>query len=388
MNLVANADSRTKFLPRFMVAPTDRHKISRRKGRRRPRRVLGAQAHAAPKWAPTRAPVTPEELPHDQKEPKADEPSKRQTGQPEEVEAAATLAKAETEEPSSARGRERAAYDGDTAIKLYLREIGQVKLLTPQEEIELAARIKKGDKKAREQMIKANLRLVVKIARDYEGIGLPLLDLISEGNIGLMKAVERFDPAKGGKLSTYGSWWIKQSIKRALANQSKTIRLPVHLVDKISKMRRTALRLQEELGREPTDEELGEELGTTAARVAQMRMAAVRPASLDAPIGDEDSNNFAEVVQDESAETPYQQLEEKTVTRMLLTRMLQEMVKTLDNREATILRARFGLDGGVQKTLEEVGQKFGVTRERVRQIQNIALRKLRKMIEKMEMTKT
>ena len=132
--------------------------------------------------------------------------------------------------------RERGAYDGDTAIKLYLREIGQVRLLTPQEEIDLAARIKKGDKKAREQMIKANLRLVVKIARDYEGIGLPLLDLISEGNIGLMKAVERFDPAKGGKLSTYGSWWIKQSIKRALANQSKTIRLPVHLVDKISKM--------------------------------------------------------------------------------------------------------------------------------------------------------
>ena len=163
-------------------------------------------------------------------------------------------------------------------------------------------------------MIKANLRLVVKIARDYEGIGLPLLDLISEGNIGLMKAVERFDPAKGGKLSTYGSWWIKQSIKRALANQSKTIRLPVHLVDKISKMRRTAMRLQEEFGREPTDEELGEELGITASRVAQMRMAAIRPASLDAPIGDEDSNNFAEVVQDESADTPYEQLEDKTVT--------------------------------------------------------------------------
>ena len=157
--------------------------------------------------------------------------------------------------------KERSSYDGDTAIKLYLREIGQVNLLTPQEEIELAARIKKGDKKAREQMIKANLRLVVKIAHDYEGLGLPLLDLINEGNIGLMKAVERFDPAKGGKLSTYGSWWIKQSIKRALANQSKTIRLPVHLVDKISKMRRTAMKLQEEFGREPTDEELGEELG-------------------------------------------------------------------------------------------------------------------------------
>src|SRR4030088_1961645 len=153
-----------------------------------------------------------------------------------------------------------AGEDSDTGIKIYLREIGQIPLLTPQEEIDLAARIKKGDREARALMIKANLRLVVKIARDYEGIGLPLLDLISEGNIGLMKAVERFDPAKGGKLSTYGSWWIKKSIKRPLANQSKTIRLPVHLVDKISKMRRTAMRLQEELGREPTDEELGEEL--------------------------------------------------------------------------------------------------------------------------------
>ena len=286
------------------------------------------------------------------------------------------------DEPVPHTERERTSYDGDTAIKLYLREIGQVKLLTPQEEIELAARIKKGDKKAREQMIKANLRLVVKIARDYEGIGLPLLDLISEGNIGLMKAVERFDPSKGGKLSTYGSWWIKQSIKRALANQSKTIRLPVHLVDKISKMRRTAMRLQEELGREPTDDELCGELGISASRVAQMRLAAIRPASLDAPIGDEDSNNFAEVVQDEAADTPYEQLEEKTVTRML-----QEMVKTLDPREATILRARFGLDGGPERTLEEVGEKFGVTRERVRQIQNIALKKLRKMIEKLEAAK-
>src|ERR1700756_4867882 len=207
--------------------------------------------------------------------------------------------------------------EADPAIKLYLREIGQIKLLTPQEEIDLAARIKKGDKKAREQMIKANLRLVVKIARDYEGIGLPLLDLISEGNIGLMKAVERFDPAKGGKLSTYGSWWIKQSIKRALANQSKTIRLPVHLVDKISKMRRTAMKLQEVLGREPTDEELADELGMTGSRVAQLATAAIRPASLDAPIGDEDSNNFSEVVQDENAATPYQELEEKTVSAML-----------------------------------------------------------------------
>jgi RNA polymerase primary sigma factor len=278
--------------------------------------------------------------------------------------------------------RESSSYDGDTSIRLYLREIGQVKLLTPDEEIQLAARIKKGDKKAREHMIKANLRLVVKIARDYEGIGLPLLDLISEGNIGLMKAVERFDPAKGGKLSTYGSWWIKQSIKRALANQSKTIRLPVHLVDKISKMRRTAMKLQEMLGHEPSDEELADEMGMTALRVRQMRQAAVRPASLDAPIGDDDSNNFSDVVQDENATSPYENLEDKTVTGML-----QDMVKHLEEREATILRYRFALDGGSEKTLEEVGVKFGVTRERVRQIQNLALKKLRKMIEKLEKEK-
>jgi RNA polymerase primary sigma factor len=275
--------------------------------------------------------------------------------------------------------RESPAYDGDTAIKLYLREIGQVKLLTPQEEIKLAARIKKGDKKAREQMIKANLRLVVKIARDYEGIGLPLLDLISEGNIGLMKAVGRFDPKKGGKLSTYGSWWIKQSIKRALANQSKMIRLPVHLVDKISKMRRVAMKLQERFNREPTDEELAAELDTTAVRVRQMRLAAIRPSSLDAPINNEESSSFSEIVEDENATSPYEDLKDKTVTGML-----RDMVKHLDTREATILRYRFGLDGGSERTLEEVGEKFGVTRERVRQIQNLALKKLRRMIEKLE----
>lgn len=275
--------------------------------------------------------------------------------------------------------RSAGTYDRDTAVKLYLREIGQVKLLTPEQEIELAAKIQQGDRAARELMIKANLRLVVKIAHDYEGLGLPLLDLINEGNIGLMKAVERFDPAKGGKLSTYGAWWIKQSIKRALANQSKTIRLPVHLVDKISKMRRTAMKLQEVLGREPTDEELAEELGMTASRVGHLRTAAVRPASLDAPIGDDESNQFVEIVEDENADTPYEQLEEKTVTAML-----QEMVRRLDPREATILQFRFGLDGGPEKTLEEVGERFGVTRERVRQIQNIALNKLRRMIEKLE----
>src|SRR2546423_15570892 len=175
-----------------------------------------------------------------------------------------------------------------------------------------------------------------------------------------MKALEGFDPAKGGKLSTYGAWWTKQSIKRALANQSKTTRLAVHLVDKISKMGRTAMKLQEVLGREPADEELAEELGMAASRVAQLRTAAIRPASLDAPIGDEDSNNFSEVVQDENAASPYQEREEKTVSAML-----QEMVRTLDAREATILRYRIGLDGGIEKKLEEVAQKFGLSSQRV-----------------------
>jgi RNA polymerase primary sigma factor len=278
---------------------------------------------------------------------------------------------------------DRGSYDGDSAIKLYLREIGQVKLLTPQEEIELAARIKRGDRKAREHMIKANLRLVVKIAHDYDGLGLPLLDLINEGNLGLMKAVERFDPAKGGKLSTYAAWWIKQSIKRALANQAKTIRLPVHLVDKISRMRRIAMRLQEVLGREPTDEELAEELGIPAGKISQLRMASIRPTSLDAPLGDDESNTYGEIVEDERAEDPYEKLEEKTVTDML-----GELVTRLDEREQRILRYRFGLEGGNEKTLEEVGAYFGVTRERIRQIQNLALTKLRRMINKIEKQKT
>ena len=269
----------------------------------------------------------------------------------------------------------RGSYDGDTAFHLYLREVGQTPLLKPAEEIKLAKRIKKGDKKAREQMIKANLRLVVKIARDYEGFGLPLLDLINEGNIGLMKGVERFDPSKGAKLSTYAAWWIKQSIKRALANQSKTIRLPVHIVDKLFHLRRAAAKLEEVLGREPSDEELAEELDYPLARVKQLRRVAVRPTSLDAPIGDDETNRVADVVKDESADTPYEQLEEKTNSAMI-----HEMVQTLDAREQAILRQRFGLDGDDRKTLEEIGEQFGVTRERIRQIEELALKKLRQRI--------
>lgn len=274
----------------------------------------------------------------------------------------------------------REPYDGDTAFKLYLREIGRTPLLTPEEERELAGRIMSGDETARDQMIKANLRLVVKIAREYEGYGLPLLDLINEGNIGLMKAVERFDPDKGAKLSTYSAWWIKQSIKRALSNQTKTIRLPVHVVDKLFNIRRIEARLQSELGYEPSNDELGAEIGLTGAQVAQLRTAAIRPASLESPLGDDDdSSRVADVVRDERASTPYEELEGK-----MNSDMIREMVATLDPREAEILKFRFGLDGNDEQTLEEVGEKFGVTRERIRQIQEVALRKLRKKVEALD----
>lgn len=269
-----------------------------------------------------------------------------------------------------------------TPLELYLREIGQVPLLTPREEIVLARRIRRGDAAAREHMIKANLRLVVKIARDYDGLGLPLLDLVNEGNMGLMKAVERFNPAKGAKLSTYAAWWIKQSIKRALANQSKTIRLPVHVVDKIAHIRRAEARLHEMLGRAPTNEEVSDEIGVPARRIAQYREASMQLASLDAPIGnEEDSNRVSDIVADQNAHTPYEDLQGKTDTHLV-----QTVLQSLDERERTILRHRFGLNGQDERTLEEVGEQFGVTRERIRQIQNEALIKLRKRIEKLETT--
>lgn len=270
-----------------------------------------------------------------------------------------------------------AQYDSDNSLKIYLREISKTKLLTPQEEIELAERIKLGDKAARTHMIKANLRLVVKIAQDYSNYGLPLSDLISEGNIGLMKAVERFDPEKGGKLSTYGSWWIKQSIKRALANQSKTIRLPVHMVDKISRMRRIANLLSEELGRDPTDDELAEELGIPRKKLAMLKQASQRPASLDAPVHEGETSDYGEIIGDEHAIDPSLALENKNMHGEL-----DGLLDVLDEREQRIIDARFGLDGRNPMTLEEVGLEFGVTRERIRQLQNVALAKMRKNLRK------
>ena len=267
----------------------------------------------------------------------------------------------------------------DIGLNRYLQEIGRIPLLTPQQEIELASKIKKGDTEARERMIKSNLRLVVTIAHDYANFGLPLLDLISEGNIGLTKAVERFDPTKGAKLSTYAMWWIKQSIKRALANQSKTIRLPVHLVDKVAKVRRVSLQMSDELGREPTDDELGEEIGIPSEKVARLKSVGIRPASLDAPIGDDDSTKFGEIIGDEDAHSPFELLRDKN-----LRGEVDDLIEVLDDREKKIISQRFGLDGGQPKTLEDVSKDFGVTRERIRQLQNIALAKLRRALSKKE----
>lgn len=275
--------------------------------------------------------------------------------------------------------RERDVYEASSSIHLYMREVGQVPLLTPDEEVRLAARIRRGDDEARQHMIKANLRLVVKIAREYENLGLPLLDLINEGNIGLMRAVDKFDPSKGAKFSTYSSWWIKQSMRRAIANQAKTIRLPSHVLEKLCRLRRISTKLLELLGREPSNEELAAEMRMSTAKVASLRMASIRPASLEMPLGDDDTGRLADLVPDERAENPFRELDEKTTLGML-----REFLTKLEPREERILRYRFGLDGGAEKTLEEVGRFFGVTRERIRQLQNVALGKLRRMIEKRE----
>jgi len=229
-------------------------------------------------------------------------------------------------------------------------------------------------------MIQANLRLVVKIAMDYRDFGLPLLDLISEGNIGLVKAVDRYDPRKGGKLSTYASWWIKQSMQRALANQSKTIRLPVHAVARISQMRKMTRTLTDELGREPTDEELAIELNLPVSKVSHLKSVSVQPASLDAPLGEtSDSASLGDIVRDEGAAMPSDQLRAKD-----LSSDLREMVASLDKREAEIIRLRFGLSGGDEMTLEEVSKRFNVTRERIRQLQQMALMKIRRRLAERE----
>lgn len=269
--------------------------------------------------------------------------------------------------------------ESDRGFNKYLQEIGRVPLLTPDQETKLAGKIKNGDAEARERMINANLRLVVTIARDYIDLGLPLLDLISEGNIGLTKAVDRFDPSKGAKLSTYAVWWIKQSIKRALSNQSKTVRLPVHLVEKIAKVRQVSLQMSDELGREPTDDELGEEIGIGGARVTRLRTLGIRPASLDAPVTDDDSTEFGQMIGDEDAQTPFESLRDRN-----LCDEIGDLLEILSAREKSIIAERFGLGGEKPKTLEDVAKNFAVSRERIRQLQNVALAKLRRALGKKE----
>lgn len=267
----------------------------------------------------------------------------------------------------------------DSAINLYLREIGRIPLLTPQQEIELAAEIRKGDRHARALMINSNLRLVVTIAQEYANLGLPLPDVIAEGNVGLIAAVDRFDPAKGAKLSTYASWWIRQAIKRALSNQGKTIRLPVHLGDKLLKMRRVALQMSEELGREPTDDELAEEIGIASGKISQLKAVSIRPASLDAPMSDDELTEFGATVADEEAGTPFELLRDKD-----LQNELGELLEELDDREKKIISQRFGFEGGKRKTLQQVGESLGVSRERIRQLESAALSKLRRALSQPE----
>jgi RNA polymerase primary sigma factor len=265
----------------------------------------------------------------------------------------------------------------DSSISVYMREIAKTTLLTPDEEIELAARIAKGDERARARMIESNLRLVVKIAKDYANYGVPLVDLISEGNIGLIRAVEKFDPKKGGKLSTYAAWWIKQSIKRALANQGKTVRLPIHLVDKLARVRRISALMAEDLGREPTDSELSEELGIPREKLALLLQASKQNRSMDETTHDDSIVSFGEVIADDRAIDPLEALSQKNGLNEL-----DLVLDSLNERETEIIGARFGLNGKRILTLEEIGRDFGVSRERIRQIQNAALNKMQKALTK------
>jgi RNA polymerase primary sigma factor len=266
------------------------------------------------------------------------------------------------------------------ALHSYLRGIGETPLLNRKEELSVSRRVRKGESRARELMIKANLRLVVKLAADYKHCGLPILDLISEGNLGLMKAVERFKPSRGVKFSTYACWWIKQSIRRALANQSKTVRLPVHLVDRIQRLRRVSSALSAELGREPNEFELAEELQVEPSYVTRLREISSGTVSLDLRIGSEgDDSTLGDLLADPVAVDPTQE-HERIDFREAVTRSLQ----VLTSREVEILQLRFGLGDDRERTLEQIGDKLSVTRERVRQIQNSALSKLRRRLLKEE----
>jgi len=260
----------------------------------------------------------------------------------------------------------------DDPVRMYLKEIGRVPLLTAEEEVELAKRIEQGDEEAKRRLAEANLRLVVSIAKRYVGRGMLFLDLIQEGNLGLIKAVEKFDYRKGYKFSTYATWWIRQAITRAIADQARTIRIPVHMVETINKLIRVSRQLLQEYGREPTPEEIAEKMGISEERVREIMKIAQEPISLETPIGEEEDSHLGDFIEDEEALAPAE-----AASFMLLKEQLEGVLDSLTPREKKVLRLRFGLDDGRSRTLEEVGKEFGVTRERIRQIEAKALRKLR-----------
>ena len=265
-----------------------------------------------------------------------------------------------------------AEYNLDDPVRMYLKEIGQIKLLTAEEEVDLAKRVSEGDQAAKDKLTEANLRLVVSIAKKYSGRGLHILDLIQEGNTGLIRAVDKFDYTKGNKFSTYATWWIRQAITRAIADQARTIRVPVHMVEVINKATRCNRKLVQELGREPTVEEIAAELGLPVEKIIEANRTAADTLSLDTPVGDEEDTSIGSFVEDERTPGPAD-----ATSNALLAEALKEILDTLTEREADVLRMRFGMYDGRTHTLEEVGQNFKVTRERIRQIENKAIRKLR-----------
>ena len=281
----------------------------------------------------------------------------------------------EEEEPIDVDNLDLSIPDGvslDDPVRMYLKEIGKVPLLSPEEEIELAKRMELGDENARKRLAEANLRLVVSIAKRYVGRGMQFLDLIQEGNLGLIKAVEKYDYSKGFKFSTYATWWIRQAITRAIADQARTIRIPVHMVETINRLIRTSRQLLQELGREPTPEEIAEKMEMPVERVREIMKISQDPVSLETPIGEEEDSHLGDFIQDDHVQVPVD-----AATYTLLHEQLMEVLDTLTEREQKVLRLRFGLDDGRPRTLEEVGRQFNVTRERIRQIEAKALRKLR-----------
>ena len=275
-------------------------------------------------------------------------------------------------EPTAAEKAAATKLKVSDPVRMYLKEIGRVPLLSSEEEVELAIRINQGDELAKQELAEANLRLVVSIAKRYVGRGMQFLDLIQEGNMGLMKAVEKFDYTKGFKFSTYATWWIRQAITRAIADQARTIRIPVHMVETINKLVRVQRQLLQDLGREPTPEEIGAEMDLSTEKVREILKIAQEPVSLETPIGEEDDSHLGDFIEDEAAMSP-----ETFTSSALLREQLEDVLDTLTDREENVLRLRFGLDDGNIRTLEQVGKVFGVTRERIRQIEAKALRKLR-----------